>query len=173
MNSELAGAEFEQIMEIFTQMMVPLAVVSVISIASAVMLALCVYYDAASKNNSNAVLWAVLSGVFGVLVAIIYVIVQAVSKPKTIYCVSCGNIIPSNFPSCPVCGAMAMVNGKYITPEQKAKYTKRRTLFLVLFIVSYVIVFVVSMVVFMNMFGDIMEFVGDQAYEIGSSNTYM
>ena len=150
-----------EMFELIANMMMPLMLISLISIVCSVFLALCVYNDAKAKNNQNAVMWAVLSGFFNI-VALIYIIVQAVSKPKTVYCPRCGNIIPAGYAGCPVCGTPMSMMNMAPAEEQVAKYKKRRWIFLGLFIGFYVLSVIVS-VVFM---GDFMRQIMELSYEM-------
>lgn len=56
-------------------------------IAAQIMLALCVYNDARYRGSNNAVLWAVLSGFFGIA-GLVYLIVQLASK-RFVVCAAC------------------------------------------------------------------------------------
>ena len=101
-------------------------------IAAGVMLALAVYNDARYRGNRNAVLWAVLSGFFGIA-GLIYLIVQLASK-RYVVCATCYRPIPSAEPLCPVCGAVSPEVYRFSPPELREKQRKRRFLFLFLYI---------------------------------------
>ena len=54
----------------------------VLAIGSQVMLALCIYNDAKARGDQNAVLFAVLSGVLGIIPAIIYLVLRCRASPR-------------------------------------------------------------------------------------------
>lgn len=147
--------ETEVIIEFMEKMMGPLMITSLLGLVASVFLALCVYNDAKVRGNGNAVMWAVLSGLFNI-VALIYIIVQAASKPKPVYCMRCGNIVPQGYGFCPVCNTVAPA-ADILPPEEMAKKKKMRLIFLILFIV----VFAASTVYSVFMMRDMMQFVFD------------
>ena len=99
-------------------------------------------------------MWGVLSGFFNI-VAIIYIIVQAVSKPKPVLCPRCGTFVPVGYTFCPVC-ALPVMGRIMPTPEEAAAYRKKRTVFLVLFIVLYVLIIIASIIVMFHYMTEIM-----------------
>ena len=77
----------------------------VLAIGSQVMLALCIYNDAKARGDQNAVLFAVLSGVLGIIPAIIYLVLRSNSGPDTaLMCPNCGVVLPQGAPAavCPI-----------------------------------------------------------------------
>lgn len=114
-----------------------------LGLLSSVFLAFAVYYDARIRSDSNAVLWAVLSGFFNI-VALVYLIVRAASKPKPVYCMRCRNYIPPGYTACPCCGLPVVGAVMPPSPEEIQKMKKRRLLFIILFIALYVVTFVLT-----------------------------
>ena len=117
-----------------------------VRIAAQIMLALCVYNDARYRGNSNAVLWAVLSGFFSTA-GLVYLIVQLASK-RFVACAARYRPIPSAEPVCPTCGAVSPEVYRFSPPEMREKQRKRRFLFLWLYI-GLIVVAVIMMVFFM------------------------
>lgn len=132
---------------------VAVLLISLIGIASNVLLAFCVYNDAQYRRSQYAVLWAVLSGFFNIA-ALVYIIVQLCSKPRGLQCVQCGQWLAPESTFCPRCGRQVVT----FTPEQMANFDKRRKLFLGLWIGSVVIIIAASIVVFGVFFGQIMKY---------------
>lgn len=85
-------------------------------IAAGVMLALAVYNDARYRGNRNAVLWAVLSGFFGIA-GLIYLIVQLASKRWPASGTWCVRLATGPFPARNRCARSA------------ARYPRRYTVF--------------------------------------------
>ena len=139
----------DEIFSMIMDMMGGFLAISVLGLAASLLLAFCVYYDAKARGNNNAVVWAILSGFFN-FVALIYIIVQAVSKPKTVYCMRCGNIVPPGFYACPVCNTPVMSATAALAPEQIAQYKKIRLILFIVWIVVYVITMIVSMMIMME-----------------------
>ena len=155
------GPEYE-VLQLVMSMLGQLLLVMLMEIAASVFLALCVYNDARARGSDSAVLWAVLSAFFN-FVALIYVIVQAVSKPKPVYCYRCGNFVPAGFPSCPVC--FAPIAGRAMpAPEEMAVHKKRRTIFLVLFITFYVLAIIAGVLMAIHFLSEVMDLTYEYAY---------
>ncbi|CZT56257.1 hypothetical protein BN3661_01276 [Eubacteriaceae bacterium CHKCI005] len=124
----------------------------VLAIGSQVMLALCIYNDAKARGDQNAVLFAVLSGVLGVIPAIIYLVLRSNSGPDTaLMCPNCGVVLPQGASHCPNCG-MPHPKARIIPPDADVR-SKRAKGLLIGWIVSLVlsIVLIVVSVVFMGM----------------------
>lgn len=107
------------------------------AVAGAVFLGLCVYNDARSRRNPNAVIWGVLSGFFEIA-ALIYLIITMSSKNQPPRCERCGSFLYPGYPGysgapvCPVCGQPVT----FLPPEQAQLYARRRKRYLILWIVS-------------------------------------
>lgn len=76
-----------------------------VDITASVMLALAVYNDAKSKWNPNAVMWAVLVGILGLIPGIIYLCVRNEPLKKIYVCQNCGWGNPLLARQCGHCGA--------------------------------------------------------------------
>ena len=114
-------------------------IISLISIASNVMLGMCVYYDAMYRRNENALMWGVLSGFINIC-ALIYIIMQFVNKKQPMRCVRCGEFLIPQSRFCTRCGRQLFV----LSPELERLYDKRRRLFLGLWIGSTIFVIIIS-----------------------------
>lgn len=146
---ELMEPPVEEMFSMIMDMMGGFLAISVLGLASSLLLAFCVYYDAKARGNSNAVVWAILSGFFNIA-ALVYIIAQAVSKPKPVYCMRCGNIVPPGFYACPVCNTPVTSAAEALTPEQIAQYKKIRLILFIVWIVVTVITTILSMVIVME-----------------------
>ena len=122
-------------------MLVWVVLLLVIGVLESVFLGLCVYNDARLRQNENAALWGVLSGVFGIG-ALIYLIVAMSSKNQPTRCLRCGNFLYPGMPACPVCGQPAPV----LPLEAAETYRKRRTRYLVLWIVMIALTVILGIV---------------------------
>lgn len=129
--------------QMFGSMMLFMVFIYLIGISSSVFLAFAVYYDARIRSDSNAVLWAVLSGFFNI-VALVYLIVKLSSKPKPVCCIRCRNYIPPGYAVCPYCGTPLVGAMMPPSPEEVQKYKKRRLVFFILFIVLFAGVFIAT-----------------------------
>ncbi len=144
--------------EVFVPFIVGMVVVSLLSIASSLLLAFCVYNDACYRMDKNPLLWAVLSGFFPI-VALIYIIVKASSKNHNLSCVQCNALLPPGAPFCPRCGRPV----DYPTPEQMATYNKRRKLLLGLWIAVTVLVVIITAICTAVFMSQILQFGLDHA----------
>lgn len=79
------------------------AVASLAFLAARVLFALAAYHDAQSKNNTDAVMWALLIGFLGLIPGIIYLCVRE-SSGRTVCCQKCGFWHRAFEPNCPRCG---------------------------------------------------------------------
>ncbi len=134
-------------MAFFNMVAVMSVVISLLSIASHVLLALCIYNDAKSRGDQNAVLFAVLSGVLGLIPAIIYLVIRSTSGPGTaLMCPNCGVVLPQGSFNCPNCG---MPHPKArITPPDAPIRSRRAKGLLIGWIVSYALTIVLTIVGF-------------------------
>lgn len=119
------------------------AFISLLSLLTNVFLGLAIYNDAKSWGCDNAVMWAVLSGVFGLIPAIIYLVIRSDSSSK-MKCPVCGNKIAKGSQFCPVCSNP--VPPVAIDYAAAAESKKRAKLFLILMIVAFVLSIVVAVV---------------------------
>ena len=118
---------------------------SLLTIASQVLLAVCVYNDAKSRGDQNATLFAVLSGVLGFIPAIIYLVVRSTSGPGTaLMCPNCGVVLPAGAFNCPNCG-MPHPKARIIPPDADARSRRAKGL-LIGWIVSFVLSIVLMIV---------------------------
>ena len=147
-----------------SEMMGPIILISILGIVTNVCLALSVCFDAKLRNSNNTVLWAVLTGVFGWLVGLIYIIVQLASKPKPTYCVRCGYMVPVGFPACPTCGTPSMAGTTMLTPEQVAKYKKLRLIFLIIWIVSTIAMWIFYALIMSQFLENMSSFMSNYTY---------
>lgn len=102
-----------------------------ISAASAVFLGLCIYNDARTRCDGNAVMWGVLSGFFWIA-ALVYLCMR--SSAKSVACPRCRQVYPVDCPACPACGLPSPGARLIGTPEQRERWKKRRKRYLILYI---------------------------------------
>lgn len=148
-----------QIYEFFITFLLEWVFILLLDVATAVFLGLCVYYDGKSRQDDAAVMWGVLSGLFGI-VALIYLIVRASSKRKHPVCPRCGYILPEGYNSCPYCG-MFFPYLTTLTQEMRALFCRRRRLFLILFIVSMVLSILLTVLILIHFMGNMLQFVDE------------
>lgn len=115
--------------------------VSLIAVASRLLLAFCVYYDAKYHRNENTILWGVLSGLFDIA-AIVYLIISRLDKQQGMRCARCGEFIAPGGICCPRCGLMLNIPA----PEQLEIYDRKRKLFLGLWIGSIALAFIAAII---------------------------
>jgi hypothetical protein len=147
-----------------SEMMGPLILISLLGFVTNGCLAFCVYFDAKLRNSNNVILWAVLTGFFGWLLGLIYIIVQLASKPKPTYCMRCGYMVPVGFPACPTCGTPSMAGTTMLMPEQVAKYKKLRLVFLIIWIVSTIALWIFYAVIMSQFFENMSSFMANYSY---------
>ena len=111
-------------------------------LGSQILLAFAVYYDAKAKNNSDPVMWALLTGFLGWIPAIIYLCMRGKESDRLIYCPQCGIPHRVSMPNCPQCGAMNPYAAPFIGPQIDI-WRKRSKLCLIWAIVLFVLIFVV------------------------------
>lgn len=97
-----------------------------VDITASVMLALAVYNDAKSKWNANAVMWAVLVGILGLIPGIVYLCVRNEPLKKIYACHNCGWGNPLLARQCGRCGA-----GLYYPTEETFSLQKKARNFLI------------------------------------------
>lgn len=95
-------------------------------VGSSIFFALAVYNDAKARWNPNAVLWAVLTGVFGSLFGLIYLFVRNEPLKRFYTCHSCGWGNPLSSPRCGHCGAEL-----YYPNQESARLQNRAKNFLI------------------------------------------
>ena len=121
------------------------------SIASAVLLGFAVYNDAKAKMNDNAVMWAVLVGLFFTIPGIIYLCVRNEPLKRIYVCHNCGWGNPLSARQCARCGAGLY----YPTEETAVRQKKAKTMLiwgLVLFGVSVAALIIMFAVLFGSLF---------------------
>lgn len=92
-----------------------LAFLALIGIAERILFAIAAYFDARSKCNKDAVMWAFLIGFLGLIPGIIYLCIRN-SQRNIVFCPCCGfNHLGSDM-NCPKCGAPNQSAGQYINP---------------------------------------------------------
>ncbi len=153
-----------EMFDLLQTMLFPLVGLFVLGIAAALLLAFCVYYDARSRRDRLAPMWAVLCGLFGSLVALVYVIVRSVSKPKPTLCVRCGRWVPPGYLFCSACGQPLLDNGRPVDPQELQKHSRRSRTLLIIWICVYVVLLVASIALMMYMVNSIFELVPDSVY---------
>lgn len=68
-----------------------------------VFLCIAVYKDARENDSKNAVLWTVLTVLFGLLPVIIYAILRYNKSKDFISCPHCGKMVSAKYPVCMFC----------------------------------------------------------------------
>ena len=105
-----------------------------VDITASVMLALAVYNDAKSKWNPNAVMWAVLVGILGLIPGIIYLCVRNEPLKKIYVCHNCGWGNPLSARQCGHCGA-----GLYYPAQETFLLQKKARNFLITGIILWAV----------------------------------
>ncbi len=73
------------------------------SLAYKIFLCVAVYKDATEHDDQNAVLWTVLTVIFGFVPAIIYVIFRYQKEREFVGCRHCGKMVSKKYPVCMFC----------------------------------------------------------------------
>lgn len=116
-----------------------MALYAILVYAGQLFLGLAVYNDAKARNIDMATLWGVLTGFFGFIPAIIYLVLRSGNK-NSIKCPRCSSQIFNGMPVCPVC--QLPVNAvPSLNPAEIMKRRKRAKGFLIAAIVFIVISF--------------------------------
>ena len=121
-----------------------------VDITASVMLALAVYNDAKSKWNANAVMWAVLVGILGLIPGIVYLCVRNEPLKKIYACHNCGWGNPLLARQCGRCGA-----GLYYPTEETVQRQKKAKILLIWGIVMYGVMILAFIGLFIVMFSTI------------------
>lgn len=121
-----------------------------VDITAYVMLALAVYNDAKSKWNANAVMWAVLVGILGLIPGIVYLCVRNEPLKKIYACHNCGWGNPLSARQCGHCGA-----GLYYPTEETVQRQKKAKTLLIWGIVMYGVMILAFIGLFVVMFSTI------------------
>ncbi len=102
-------------------------------------LGLAVYHDAKARNIDMAVMWGVLTGFFGLIPAIIYLVIRSRNK-SSVKCPRCFAQVFHGMPACPVCQLpVDMIPS--MNPAQIMKHRKLAKGFLISAIVLTVLIF--------------------------------
>ncbi len=115
-----------------------ISIVCLVVLAARVLFALAVYYDARSKYNTDALLWALLVGFVGLIPGIVYLCIRNTVK-NYVVCQNCGVSHFSVEPVCPRCGApnpYAPAAGMNLVAEKQARQAKT---LLIIGIILYVL----------------------------------
>lgn len=116
-------------------------------ISSRVFLGLAVYNDAMARHLNSAMMWAIFSGIFGPIPAIIYLLVIRPESNNNMLCPRCGRKIPLGFQICPICKAPIEPGAVFDTPEMQSR-RKKAKLFLIIAIVTFAL-YIVSSIAFL------------------------
>lgn len=73
------------------------------SMAYKIFLCVALYKDATEHDDKNAVLWTVLTVIFGFVPAIIYVIFRYQKEREFVVCRHCGKMVSKKYPVCMFC----------------------------------------------------------------------
>ncbi len=133
------GIEYGMGLGIAGAIWIGIVFVALIGMASSLFLGFCIYYDALYRRVENAVMWAVLSGLFNIL-ALVYLIVYVTKSPQPLRCFQCGDFLLPNSRFCQRCGRP--INSPSL--EQLEVYSKKRKLFFWIWISSLALVVVLS-----------------------------
>lgn len=121
-----------------------LSIVGLFYLVGRILVALAVYFDARSKSNRDAVMWALLVGFLGLIPGIIYLCIRNTVRNYTV-CGNCGISHLVTDQTCPQCGAPNPYSSQYVNPlaDQQAHQAK------VLLIIGLVIlgVAIIAMVI--------------------------
>lgn len=109
-------------------------------LGSQILFAFAVYYDAKAKNNSDPVMWALLTGFLGIIPAIIYLCMRGKESDRLIYCPQCGISHKISLPNCPQCGIVNTYAAPFIGPQVDI-WKKRAKLCLIWGIILFVLIF--------------------------------
>ncbi len=120
------------------------------ALGSQILLAFAVYFDAKSKNNSDPVMWALLTGFLGWIPAIIYLCLRGKESDRLIYCPQCGIAHRVSMPNCPQCGIMNPYAAPFVGPQVDV-WKKRAKLCLIWAIVLFVLIFVLIFIFILAM----------------------
>lgn len=112
-----------------------------------VFLGLAVYHDAKSWNSESAVMWGLLCGLFGLVPAIIYLVIRGDAK-GTIKCPQCHSKVPYGLPNCPFC-QLPVSMMKMVSPEESQRRAKLAKTFLILACIFIVVGMVLYFCVFL------------------------
>jgi hypothetical protein len=94
-------------------------------LAGRIFLALAAYNDARSKSNRDALMWALLIGLIGLIPGIVYLCIRN-SVHNYAVCRNCGCSHLAAEPNCPQCGAPNPYAPQYVNPmaEQQARQAR-------------------------------------------------
>lgn len=101
-----------------------IALLSILELIRRVLLGTTVYKDAQSKNNQNAVAWAVVSGIFGIIPAIVYLFFRNNGQNHFMPCSQCGFMHRASEPYCPNCHVQNVYAHAYVPTQQTAQFQK-------------------------------------------------
>ena len=109
-------------------------ILSLLYIAARVLLGFATFNDARSKSNPDAVMWGVLTGVFGLIPGIIYLCLRS-SNRNYVICQNCGCRHYFADLNCPQCGtpSQPQQNLNPLAAEQAHKAKVQLTISIVLY----------------------------------------
>ncbi|NLJ31248.1 MAG: hypothetical protein GX424_06600 [Clostridiales bacterium] len=110
--------------------------------AERVLIALAAYFDANSKGNRDALMWALLIGFLGPIPAIIYLFVRNSGKTYVV-CPNCGLSHWIHDPNCPRCGAPNTAQTMPANPYQEQQ-AHRAGMFLIFGVILFVLAIVAA-----------------------------
>lgn len=114
---------------------------SLLGLAVQILLATAVYNDAKAKGNTEPVMWAVLTGIFGLIPGIIYLCVRNNNRNRLIICPNCGFTHRIAELNCPQCGIANPFSQQFSNPLSEIQQKRANKL-----LIAAIIVFVVSIV---------------------------
>lgn len=117
-----------------------------------ILIAIAVYNDAMAKGNSEPVMWGVLTGLFGLIPAIIYLCVRNSNRNRLIVCQNCGfthRISELNCPQCGIANPFAQQFSNPLTEIHKNRAKKLLIAGIIIWVVAF-IVLIISLVWFLT-----------------------
>lgn len=118
---------------------------TMINILSAILykvfLCMAVYKDAKEHEDKNAVLWAILVVIFGLIPTIIYLIFRYQKEKEFIRCPHCEKMIAKKYPVCMFCKQTINTSGpeNFVSEEVKKYIIAAGVLFIIKLIVGNLI----------------------------------
>ncbi|HEX3037694.1 MAG TPA: hypothetical protein VHO94_01710 [Oscillospiraceae bacterium] len=114
---------------------------SLLYVAFRILLAIAVYNDAQAKGNNEPVMWAVLTGIFGLIPIIIYLCVRNNNRNRLIICQNCGFTHRIAELNCPQCGIANPFSQQFSNPLSQIQQKRANKL-----LIAAIIVFAVAIV---------------------------
>lgn len=145
---------------IWTHLFFWIGLLSLLELARRILLGMTVLKDAQSKNNQNAVAWAVVCGIFGIIPAIVYLFFRNNGQNRLMPCSQCGFLHRALEPYCPNCHVQNVYAQAYVSTPQTVQFQNAAKRFLIATLIFFALELLLGLFIGFETFALIFQYAG-------------